>query len=143
MLNPLNYIATTLANDSSLASLMNTSTPNPQVFIGDVDIVRETQTSLQYPMIVVHTVSDIFRVMPLNGRDMHIQIDIIDRTSELEVVNIYEQVCSDLTYMTSVNQGTKIWWTRADGGADESETEMRIFHIKMSVIIYYYDNSNE
>jgi hypothetical protein len=141
MINPLEYVITNLVNDTVLAGLMQTSVPNKNIFTGDADIVRETQPSFEYPMIIIHTISDMFRVMPLNARDMHIQLDIMDRTSELEVVNIYEQLCNNLAYTNSVQGGTKIWWTRPDNASDVSETEMRIYHIRMDVVIYYYDNT--
>ena len=143
MLNPLTYAVSNLVNDSVLAGLMGTTVPNPQIFTGDVDIVREQQTSFQYPMIILHTISDVFRVMPLNARDMVVQMDIMDRTSEMDVVNIYEQVCNNFSYTNSVQGGTKIWWTRPESGADVSETEMRIYHVRASIIFYYFDNSPE
>jgi hypothetical protein len=143
MVNPLQTAVASLVNDPVLAGLMGTTTPNKLIYTGDVDIVQETQASLQYPMVLIHTISDTFRVMPLNARDMVIQLDIMDRTSELEAANIYEQVCTNFAYTNATNGGTRIWWTRPNSGADVSETEMRIYHIRMDVIIYYYDNTPE
>lgn len=143
MLNPLNSIVSVLVNDATLATLMGTTVPNTLIYTGDVDIVQETQASLQYPMVLIHTVSDEFKVMPLHGREMRIQLDIMDRTSELEAINIYEQVCVDLSFLSSTQGGTKIWWTRPTGGADVSESEMRIYHIRAEAVVYYFDNQPE
>jgi hypothetical protein len=143
MLNPLINLVSVLTTDSTLAGLMGTTVPNTLIYVGDVDIVQETQQSLQYPMLLIHTISDTFRVLPLNARDMHIQIDIMDRTSEMEAIQIYEQVCNDLAFVNTTQGGTRIWWTRPDSGADHSESEMRIYHIILDCIIYYYDNTPE
>ena len=143
MILPLQTIANALVQDSTLATLMGTTAPNKQIFTSSVDIVRETQTSFQYPMLIISPVSDMFEVMPLNARKMTFQVDIFDRTSELECIQIYEQVCNDLKFVSSVNQGTKIWWTRPDAGQDVQEAEMRIWHIRMDGVCYYFDNENE
>lgn len=143
MLNPLINLVNVLTTDATLAGLMGQTVPNPKIYTGDVDVVQETQNSLQYPMVLIHTISDVFRVMPLNGRDMTIQIDIMDRNSEMAVIQIYEQICNDLAFINATQGGTKIWWTRPTGGADVSETEMRIYHCRMDLICYYYNNQPE
>lgn len=143
MLKPIENIVATLKGDSTLATLMGTTTPNKQVFTGDVDIVRETQKSFQYPIVLIHVVSDMFEVMPLNGRKMRLQFDILDRDNQLGAMKIYEQICDLLKYASSVNGNTKIWWSRPENGSTESESEMRIWRIRIDVVVYYFDNANE
>ena len=143
MLAPLQNVVSILTNDSGLASLMSTTIPNAQIYTGDVDVVREQQTTFQYPLLVIHTISDVFERLPLGARETVLQIDSYSRNDELEVVNIYEYIGNLLSYSNQVQGGTRIWWERTTDGHDQSETDMRIFHIPMTLHIWAYDNSPE
>ena len=143
MLAPLQFIVSTLTGNATLAGLMNTSIPNKAIYTGDVDVVREQQTTFQYPLLVIHTIADSFERLPLNARETVLQIDIYSRNDELEAVNIYEEIGNILVYENSVQGGTKIWWQRVTDGHDQSEEGMRIFHIPITLKIWSYDNSPE
>lgn len=141
MLAPLQSVVNQLTTDSTLAGLMSTTLPNMAIYVGDVDVVREQQSTFQYPLLVIHTISDSFERLPLGARETVIQIDTYSRTNEMEAVNIYEYIGSTLSYSNDNISSTVIWWERTLDGHDQSETEMRIFHIPMTVKVWSYDNS--
>ena len=141
MINTNQNIVAALNSDITLAALMGTTVPNKLIFSGDVDIVQETQASFQYPMIMISPISEVFDVLPLEARNAHFQLDIFDRTSQLEVEQIYEQVVYNLSFINTSQGGTKIWWTRPDSATYVHEGEMRIFHIRLDVVVYSYNNT--
>jgi hypothetical protein len=122
---------------------METTTPNKLIYTGEVDIVQQTQKSLQVPMVLINVISDQYKIMPLYGREMTIQLDLVSRINELQAMNMYEQVCQDLLFINTTQGGTKIWWTRPSGGATEHDSEIRLFRIRIDLLIHYFDNSPE
>ena len=117
-----------LVNDSTLASLMNTTVPNKQIFTGNVDLIMETKSTINFPAIILSGISEVFRTVPLGARDSRIQLDIWDRTSELDIENIYERVVFLLNYQSGDINTTHIFWQRGSGLTSQYESDMRLWH---------------
>jgi len=143
MIAQLQNIVSVLSTDSTLAGLMSTTVPNKAIYVGDVDIVREQQKTFQYPLLVLHTISDSFERLPLGARETVIQLDVYSRNNEMEAINIYEEIGNVLSYSNATQGGTMIWWQRVTDGHDQSETEMRIWHIPVTLKVWSYDNTPE
>ena len=141
MINTAQNIIISLTQDSTLAGLMNTTVPNNSVYTGDVYVVREKQNTFQYPLLTMSPVSEEFEVMPLNGRQATYQLDIFSRNSEIEAIQIYEQVVFNLSFINTSQDSTKIWWTRPVSATNISESEMRIFHIRVDIHVWSFNNS--
>jgi len=126
-----NWIAI-LTGDATLTAIV----PATSIMVGAVDITMETQASLLYPQINLHTVSEVQRTVPLHTRDTHIQVDIWSRNSMLEVLTIYERVVTLLSYQVG-NQGTAhFFWQRLGGAVDLDETDRRTFHRAMTFVAW-------
>lgn len=141
MIAILENIVPRLTQDATLATLMGQSIPNKLIYVGDVDIVQETQKSFQYPMILIHTTHDEFSRLPLGARETHLQFDVMSKTSELQVIQIYEQMCQDLLYVSGFQGNSFIWWSRPTSATDISESEMRVWHIRAEAHFWNYDNT--
>jgi hypothetical protein len=136
MININQNIISTLINDATLASLMSTTVPNLQINVGGVDIVKETQASLAFPMINLHVVSESTRTVPLNAKDTHIQLSIWSRVSELETENIYERVVALLNFINTTVNGTKIEWQRTSGATTDFFTDVSVWQTTVDFVVW-------
>ena len=136
MLNVVEKIITLLKNDSTLASLMSTSTPIKNLYTGAVDVAKETQSELGFPLLIVTGVSESFRSVPLNSRDSRITVDIYSRNNEMEVQTIYERIAALLNYTFGDINSSHVFWQRSDGATSQFEAEFRIWHWSVDFIIW-------
>ena len=136
MLNILQKEISILTADSTLAGLMNTTTPNSRIFTGPVDVVKETQGSLGFPLLTLIGTSESFRTVPQGARDSRIQIDIWSRNSELEVENIYERVQTLLNFQSGDTGTSHVFWQRSGGSSSEYETDVRLWRWSTDFVIW-------
>lgn len=120
----MSKIVSVLKADSTLTAMV----PSNNIMVGPVDVLEENQTQLVMPQINLYLVSEMSNTVPLSTRETTFQLDIWSRISQLEVENIYEQVLSDLNYLTTDNNGTHIFWQRLNSAVDNYQTDRRIFH---------------
>ena len=119
-------IISLLVNDAALQAI---PAPNTlRIFTGPVDIIQQTQASLNYPVIILEQVSEVSRTVPINTRDTQIQLDIISRNSQFELEQLYEEVLNVLNYgFGSMSGGTHLYWERLSGAVDMNESDRRIW----------------
>ncbi len=136
MLQLVENIINTLLADSTIKQYVNN-----RIYPNGVDIYPEAiappegQTpSAQFPMIAIHTVSEITRTVPLGHRETVIQVSIFSRLSQLEVEEIAEQILSLLNFQNFYNGygNTILFWQRQDSGIDLFESDRRIWHKALS-----------
>lgn len=132
MLNICTAIINTLTADSTLTNIVSKN----NISVGPVDIVQETQASLQMPQINVHPISESVRTVPLNAHDTRIQLDIWSRTSELEAQTILERVMSLLNYLSYDNKTTHVFWQRLGGTSSSYESSNRLWHYSQDFIFW-------
>ena len=132
MLEILQKIVGVLTADAGVTALV----PATNIFVGPVDVTMEKQAELLYPQINIFTVSEVQRSNPLNTRDTHIQIDIWDRNSQLEIENIYEAVIAALSYQISNQGSAHIFWQRLGSAVDLYESDRRIWHRAMTYVVW-------
>jgi hypothetical protein len=143
MLNINENLVNQLKNDSTLASLMNTTVPNLSIFSGAVDVVKQLQKELGFPLIEMHTISESVRTVPLNVKDTMVQLDIWSRVSELQVQQIYERVMILLNFQSTITtgsiNGTTIEWQRSNGAVEDYSSEIRLWKISMDLKTWSYN----
>jgi len=127
MTDLIQNIVSTLKTDAALASLMNTSVPIKNLYVGAADVVKESQSSLAFPMLIIHAISESYRTVPLNAKDSTIQIDIVSRNSEKEVHDIYEKIAALLNFKTTTKNNTWIAWQRGSGLSAQYSSETRLW----------------
>ena len=127
MLEILTYIISILTGDATLTAIVNPA----NIMTGPVDIVTETQSGLIIPQINIYTSSESLRSVPLNTRDTEVDIDILSRTSMLEVITIYERIVELLKYNSADVSTAHIFWSKPTVAQDVIETDRRIFHRKL------------
>jgi hypothetical protein len=125
-------IISVLTNDSALTAIV----PATNIFVGPVDIVEETQNGLYLPQINIHVITEVSRTVPLNTRDTTLQLDIWSRNSQLEVVQVYELIITALNYSSADQSTAHIYWERLSGTSDDYESDRRIFHRSMTVVVW-------
>ena len=124
MLEILVKMVAALKAYSALTSLVSAN----NIFVGPVDIAFEKQKDLLYPSLVLSTVSEAVRTVPLGARDTTVQVDIYSRNSQLELENIYEAVLGALNFQSG-DQGTAhIFWQRLGSAVDLFESDRRVWH---------------
>lgn len=124
MLEILEWIIAQITTDPTLNSIV----PVANIYTGPVDILIESQPTLNMPSIIVSTISEVQRTVPQGARDSQIQIDIWSRNSQLEIEQIYEELLNLLSFQIA-NQGTAhIFWDRLGGSVDLFESDRRIWH---------------
>ena len=136
MLNIIQKELALLTIDSTLATLMNTTTPNKRIFTGAVDIVKETQSTLGFPLLNIIAISESFRTVPEGARDSRIQIDIWSRNSELEVENIYERIQTLLNFKSGDINSSHVFWQRSSGMSSDYENDVRLWHYSTDFTIW-------
>jgi len=136
MTDIIQNIVNILKNDVTLASLMNTTIPIKNLYVGTADIVKESQTSLAFPMLIVHAISETYRTVPLNAKDSTIQIDIVSRNSEKEVHDIYEKVSTLLNFQTTTKNNTWIAWQRGSGLNAQYSSEARLWQFSFDIQVW-------
>jgi hypothetical protein len=110
--------------------------PASNIMVGFVDVVTEKQVDLLMPQINLHLVSEVSRSVPSNTRDTMVQIDIWGRTSQLEIINIYERIITLLNYTSPLQGSTKIFWERLGGAVDQYESDRGIWHRAMTYNVW-------
>jgi hypothetical protein len=142
MLNINQNLVNQLKNDSTLATLMGVTVPNLRIFSGAVDIVKQLQNELGFPMIEMHTISESVRTVPLNTKDTMVQLDIWSRVSELQVQQIYERVMTLLNFQQTITtgnvNGTTIEWQRSDGAVEEYSSDIRLWKVSLTLKVWSY-----
>lgn len=136
MLEILEEIISVLQADSTLTAVV----PVSNILTGPVDMVSRinTPTGLVLPAIIITTVSEAQRARPTYVRDTMVQIDIWTINSQLELETITEQVILDMEYI-SYTQGTaNIPWQMIHDSRDIIETDRRIWHKAISVVVWAY-----
>jgi hypothetical protein len=136
MVDIIQKIIGILKSDATLASLMNTSVPILNLFTGPVDIVKETQSSLGFPILIVSSTSESFRTVPQGARDSRISIDIWSRNSEKEVLDIYERVAYLINFTFGDINSSYVFWQRGEGFITQFESEVRLWHQTFDIIIW-------
>lgn len=142
MLNISANIVKQLNSDPILAGLMGASIPNKSIYVGAIDIVKQLQVELGFPVIEMHTISESVRTVPLNVKDTMVQLDIWSRVSELQVQQIYEQVLKLLNFQSTITtgsvNGTTIEWQRSSGAVEDYSSEIRLWKISVDLKIWSY-----
>ena len=131
MLTLIENTINSLLADATIATYVGN-----RVYPTGVDIYPEATAnpnqgpSAAFPLIVVFTVSEITRTVPLNERETTIQVSIYSRLNQIEVENIAERALSVLNFQQfRSGYGTTILrWQREDAGVDLPETGRRIWH---------------
>ncbi len=136
MLDVLEKEIALITSDSTLATFMNTSTPNRKIFTGPVDIVKEMQGTLGFPLMNLIAISESFRTIPQGARDSRIQIDIWSRNSELEVQNIYERIQTLLNFQSGDINTSHVFWQRSSGMSSDYETDVRLWHWSCDFVVW-------
>ena len=136
MLNLLTQTVATLVNDTTLATLLSTTTPNKHIFTGRVDIVKEQQNTLGFPMLVLHSVSESYVTVPRNTKESRVQIDIWGRNNEAEVLAIYERLAVLLNFTTGDTSGTHTFWQRGDGFNESFESDASLWHLSFDIFYW-------
>ena len=140
MLNVQLNVLSVLKNDATLASLMNTLTPNLHIYMGARDIVIEKQSDIQYPAIIITVVSESDIRIPIHGHESRLQIDVWSRNSELEAVKIYDQIRALLSYQNNTtSNSTTIWWSRIDSASEDYNSEMVLWRYKIDVFVWSFN----
>lgn len=132
MLEIFQKIIATLTSDATLTAIV----PANNIFVGPVDIAFEDQADLLYPSIVLSQIAEVVRTVPLNARDTQVQLDIYSRTSQLELEQIYEQVLSDLNYLSGNQNTAHIFWQRLGGAVDVFETDRRFWRRTCTFMVW-------
>jgi hypothetical protein len=133
MLEVLQNIIQILTTDPTLTAIV----PAANIFTGPVDIVTEAEANLYYPQIQLSVVSETTRSVPTHARDSMIQVSIFSRNNQLETIQIYERVLTLLEYNSSIASGsTTIWWEKVAGVADQFESDRRIWHRAVTVVVW-------
>lgn len=132
MLEIFQQIIDILTTDPTLNAIV----PAANIFTGPVDMTMETQKSLLYPSLVLSLGNESVRSVPSNARDTMIQIDIWSRTSQLEVLNIYEQLLVLLNYQQADQGAAHIFWTTAHHSIDLFETDRRVWHRVCTFVVW-------
>jgi len=130
MLSLLQNIINTIKDDSTIQGFVS-----DRVFPEGVDIVPETTL---FPLITVHTISEVTKTNPLYEREILIQVSVWSRLSELEKEQISERVLDLLNYQQfNTGYGTTIQrWQREDTGVDLFEADRRIWHKALTFRIW-------
>ena len=128
----LQKLIATLTSNSALTAVV----PSSNIFVGPVDIVEEKQNGLYLPQINVHVISESSRTVPKNVRDSMIQLDIWSRNSQIEVVQVYELLIQALNYSSADQSTAHIYWERLNGTSDDYESDRRIFHRAMTLVVW-------
>lgn len=136
MTDIIQYMLGLLINDSTLASLLNTVVPIKTIYSGPVDIVKEAQSTLRFPLMTLTAVSESFRTVPQGARDSRVVIDVWSRNSELEIHKIYEKITSLLNFQQGNSNTSWIAWERGGGLASQYETDIRLWHWSWDVIVW-------
>jgi len=136
MTDLIQYALGLLKTDSTLAGLLNTTTPIKTIFSGPVDIVKESQTTLGLPLITITAVSESFRSVPQGARDSRISLDIWSRNSELQVHSIYERVCSLLNFQSGSSNSSWVAWERGSGLVSQYESDARLWHWSCDMTVW-------
>lgn len=131
MLNLVINIIDTLKNDPTIASFVGN-----RVYPQGVDIFPEATanpaqgTSAAFPLITIHTVSEITRTVPLGERETLMQISVWSRLGQLQVEQISERALTVLNFQQfHTGMGTTVLrWQREDAGVDQYESDRRIWH---------------
>lgn len=112
----------TLKNDATIQSFVA-----QRVYPEGVDIAPE---STLFPLITVHHISENTYTNPRNEKVISMQISMWSRLSEVEVEQIADRVETLLNYQQfQTGYGTTIQrWQRQDSGADQYESDRRIWH---------------
>ena len=121
---------------------MGVTVPNLSIFSGSIDIVKQLQKELGFPLIEIHTISEGVRTVPLNTKDTMVQLDIWSRVSELQVQQIYERVLQLLNFQSTITtgniNGTTIEWQRSDGAVEEYASDIRVWKISITLKLWSY-----
>jgi hypothetical protein len=134
MINICSQFVSLLKNDASLIAIVN---PN-NIYVGPVDIVKEQQSTLGFPLITIIPISEVWATVPLDTRQTRIQIDIWSRNSEMEAQSIYEQIIAALNYQSYDSSSSHIFWQRAAGANELSETEVRLWRYSTDLMIWSF-----
>jgi hypothetical protein len=98
-----------------------------RVYPDGVDIDPETTL---FPLLTIHSISEVTLTNPKYERDCLIQISIWSRLSHLETEQIAERLLDLFNYQQfNTGYGTTIQrWQREDAGVDLYESDRRIWH---------------
>jgi hypothetical protein len=132
MLNICNKFITLLTTNAPLVAIV----PASSISIGPVDIVQETQASLQMPQINIRPISEVVATVPRNTKQTRLQLDIWSRNSEMEAQNIYEQILTILDFQSYDQSTSHIWWQRLGGLSSSYETDVRLWHYSADFLIW-------
>jgi hypothetical protein len=124
MLEILQNLIATFTGDATLTAIV----PASQIFVGQVDIVEQTQAGLQLPQINIHVISENTLPVPTNARDTLIQIDIFSRNDMLEVVEVYERILVLVNYFIGNYGAAHLFWQLSSGMVDQYESGRTLFH---------------
>lgn len=132
MLDVNKKLISILKTDATLNTMVNSN----NIMFGPVDIAQESQASLTMPQINLRVISETQRSIPQGARDIHVQLDIWSRVSQLEVENIYEQVLSLLSFISFDQGSTHAYWERLGDAIDQYETDRRVWHRSANFVIW-------
>jgi hypothetical protein len=136
MLDILQFMLGKLTGDAALAALMNTDLPITTIYTGPVDLVKQTQASLKFPLMTLTATSETFRTVPLGARDSRVSVDIWSRNSELEIEQIYERICTLLNFQEGDKNSTWVAWQRGGGLSSQYESDARLWHFTADFITW-------
>ena len=136
MTDILQNIISILINDSTLATLMNTSVPNKNIFTGAIDIVKETQASLAFPTVILYAISESFRTVPQGVRDSRVQLTLVSRNSEKEVQDMYERIAVLLNFTSGNKNNSWIAWERGSGLSSQYDSSMRLWQLTFDITVW-------
>lgn len=125
-----------LIADSTLATLMGTTTPNDFIFVGPVDIQVEQQTDLQVPQINMRVISEVFNTVPEGTKETRVQVDVWSRKNEIQVAEMYERILVLLNYKIDNKDDTHIFWQRQSGMSELYESDVRLWHYAVDFMVW-------
>lgn len=134
MINICNQFITLLQGYSPLTAIISSK----NMFVGPVDIVKEQQNTIGFPMLTIMPVSEVWATVPLDTRMTRIQIDIWSRNNEMEAQNSYEQIIAALNYQKYDSGTSHIFWQRGDGATSISETDVRLWRYTADMLVWSY-----
>jgi len=127
MLTLLQNITDTILADTTMQGFISN-----RVYPEGIDIAPETTL---FPLLTIHSISEVTLTNPPNERECLIQISIWSRLSHLETEQIAEQLLTLFNYQQfNTGYGTTILrWQREDMGNDQFEADRRIWHKSITI----------
>ena len=123
MLEILQNFIQLLINDSVLTAIV----PKQNIFVGALDSLQQKQVDLLSQAIIITTVSEAVRTVPMGVRDTQVQLDIMSRTSQLELEQIYEEVLNVLNFaFGSMSGNSYTFWQRLGNAVDMNESDRHL-----------------